>query len=595
MDVARRLYWLPPALICLAAFSRGLFCWFQQDDFAFLRLEVYGWEDLGRHLFLPQAQGVIRPLSGTLFFVVLRRLFGWNAFPYHLLVFLTQLANLGLMAAVVRKLTGARSAAVAAVLVWGLNSALAAPMTWAAAYNQILCSFFYLAAFLMFLRHVETGYRSYYYWQVGLFLTGFGALETMAAYPAALLVYCLLRARGQAWKAAVLLLPSAGYAALHLWGIERDPAGPYVPRLDWGVLGALWHYWSRVLGGALVAVAVLSGGLAAALLRARRGQRGVALFGLGWFALTLAPVLPLGSHRLDYYLTVPAMGLAMAVGALLPGVPRMAAVLWLGVYFAVSVPLVVREAERHYRRSVAARRLIEGAVDARRLHPDKTILLTGVDDSLFYGAVYHQGLRAAGVRNIYLAPTSEGISTQPGLSPVADYRLGSRATLGALARDQAVVYEVAGGRLQNITNRYKALAPVVLEPEAPRRVDAGAPAMAPQLGPGWHQIEGDHRWMGRRAEVRLAAPRSERERLRIRAFYGRPASLGPVELTVSVGGVVVGRVLIRDDRTGEHTFALPAAARGEEMTVTLETDRTFRVPGDSRDLGLAFGVIELVR
>jgi hypothetical protein len=62
-----------------------------------------------------------------------------------------------------------------------------------------------------------------------------------------------------------------------------------------------------------------------------------------------------------------------------------------------------------------------------------------------------------------------------------------------------------------------------------------------------------------------------------------------------VNSVPVGRAEIRDSQSDVHFFPVPRAVVGlEEITVTLETDRTLRVPDDPRELGIAFGVIELV-
>ena len=601
----RAFYWLLPSLACLAVFWRGLFCWFQQDDFASLLLEVNSAADAWRLLVTPRAQGVFRPWADGFYFVVLRRLFDLNAFPYRLGVFLTQFVNLALLAAIVRRLTGSRAAGLAAALVWGLNIALATAMAWTSAYSQTLCAFFFLAGFWLFLRHLETGRWWFYWWQCAAFVLGFGALEIIVAYPLVLLAYCWLQARPHTRKALPLLALSAAYTTLHLWMIPRAATGPYTLRLDAGIAAALWDYWTWALGpvrfadiypigrpAAIALALALTAALAAAITRARARRLG--LFGLAWFLLTLAPVLPLAEQRLDYYLTIPAMGLALMVAAGLSSVPRWAAAAWLLVYWGTSLPFLHRSLRIHYHRAEDARRLLLGAREIRARHPDKSILLAGVTDTLFYAAIYDEGFRVAGLRDIYLDPAGSPIRDRPGRAPADHYRLPPRAALRALQLHRAVVYEVADGRLRNITRRYRLLAPDRLPDEPPRRVVAGWPPMAGQLGPGWFEIQGAHRWMGPRAELRLAAPRSPGERLRIEAIYPDHLDAGPIRLTVSVNGVPIGRPEMRDPRSGVHHFPLPPAVVGtREMTVTLETDRALRLPGDPRELGLAFGVVEL--
>jgi hypothetical protein len=593
---------------CLLVFHRALQCWFVQDDFASLRWQVHSFSDIARLFTEPKAQGTIRPFSEDFFFAVFRRLFGLNALPYKVWVFLTQMANLALLWGVARRLLPSRPVAMLAPLVWGVNLALVAPLGWTSAYNQVLCSFIYLASFLLFLRHVETGRWSFYAAQWGTFLVGFGVLETIVAYPAVVLAYCALEARKHTWKAVPLLVPSAVYSGIHLWLIPRAATGPYVTHFDLRMVSGLGDYWTWVLGPVrfaaiagfkegtgLALVLALTAGLGVAWWRADGAGHRVALFGLAWFVITLGPVLPLPDHRLDYYLTVPAIGLGLTVAALASHVPRAAVVAWLAVYVACSVGYVRYGMRSIYERSQAARVLIEGVTEIRRLHPGQAILLTGVDERLFYAALYDRGPLAAGLQDVFLAPSGNAIRDQPGHLPVDAYRLPASVAAGALRGQEAVVYRIAGNRFRNITNAYRYVESRSLAVEPPRRVDVGLPYMAGQLGPGWFGIQQSHRWMGRRAEVRVAGPRTPGERLRVEAIYPEHLNLGPIKLAVAVNGVPVGEFTVHDRRSERQEFALPPALVGQqEITVRLETDRTFRPADDPRELGLAFGVIELV-
>lgn len=608
----RAVAWsLAPAL-CLVVFRQGLSSWFQQDDFQWLRLEVHSWPDLWRLLFEPRAQGTIRPLSERLFFVVFRRLFDLNAGPYRAFVFLTQFGNLLLLSAVARRLTGSRASALIASAVWGLNIALLIPMVWTSAYNQILCAFFYLSSLLLFLRHIETGRWSWYFWHCAAFLLGLGALETMLVYPAVLLAFCALLARSHLWKAIPLLVVSAIYAAARLWLVPHAASGPYAFHFDTSMLGGLWTYWSWSLAGgsrwaetfALPRFAgaaltwLLTAGLALALAWQSVRSRGSAavrlsVFGLIWFVLTIAPVLPFRDHRIDYYPTIPVIGLALTAASLARAVPRWCAVPWLLLYLTCSVTFIDRRIGPFCLRSQTARRLILGLRQARELHPKEAILLTGVTDHVFYAALYDQGPRAFGIERVYLAPDNTGITTPAGLLPATAYQLPARAALHGLENGQAVIYDLSPGHLKNVTWRYRLLARDWFGSSPPRRMDLVEPLLAAQLGPGWHGIEGNHRWMGPRAELRLAGPRSAEDRLRVVAFA--PEALGTVHLTVSAQSTLLGRVEISNQRWLDSTFSLPPSLLGvEEMTIVLETDRTIRLPTDNRDLGLAFGVVELI-
>ena len=112
-------------------------------------------------------------------------LFGLDALPYHAFVMGTQFANLLLLSWIVRKLGGSRLAACAAPVLWVANAALVVPLGWASDYNQILCAFFLLSAFALFL-------AGHYWLQFAVFVIGFGALEINVVYPAILMTWLLL-------------------------------------------------------------------------------------------------------------------------------------------------------------------------------------------------------------------------------------------------------------------------------------------------------------------------------------------------------------------------------------------------------------------
>ena len=92
-------YWIGPSLFCLVLYWPGLISWFQQDDFVWLNLpnQAHGWHRLLSTLFHPTVQGTWRPLSERVFFLLFGWMFGADALPYRIWVFLTQFANLVLV------------------------------------------------------------------------------------------------------------------------------------------------------------------------------------------------------------------------------------------------------------------------------------------------------------------------------------------------------------------------------------------------------------------------------------------------------------------------------------------------------------------
>ncbi|MCC7175985.1 MAG: hypothetical protein IT159_12380 [Bryobacterales bacterium] len=613
-------YWAAPSLFCLVLYWLGLKAWFRQDDFAWLSLHNHLQEPGGlwRLLFAPQAQGTIRPLSERAFFLLFYGLFGMDALPYRIAVFLTQFANLVLISAIARRLTGSRAAGFLAPVLWAANGALATVMTWTSAYNQALCGFFLLLSFWSLLRFVETGRRRYNVLQWAAFLLGFGALEINVVYPAIAAAYVFVAARAYLRRTLWLFVPSVAFAAIH-WRFAPKPAtGPYMMHFDWSVLGSLGTYWTWALGPtrldyalirlpqwlAAAAVAALSAGLLLFAAAQWRRKNRVGVFLLLWFAILLAPVLPLRDHLSDYYLTTPLIGLAILGAWALAAawrrgwMHRTAALLLAAVYLSCSLPVARAVTRWNYEFSRDMRDLLRGLVRARQLHPGKIILLTGLGSDLFWGTIYHKAHWLVGVTDVYLAPGAEqAIQARPEMDEISEYVLPAGVAKRALDEDRAVAYSAAQGRLRNVTQGLKAIARARWgESELPWRVDAGSPLFAAQLGPSWHKIEGAYRWMPKRATVVLHGPSSPGAKVYLSGFCAAALlKSGPLRVTVGVDGARVGEAeLTRPDAAFDLAFPLPAESVGKpQIEVAIEVDRTFTVAGDGRELGLVFGTVSV--
>jgi hypothetical protein len=608
-------YWLVPPLLCFVLYWYGLLVWFQADDFAWLalRLDVHDAQSLLHVLFAPMAQGSIRPLSERAFFVVFESLFGPNALPFRICAFLTQCANLTLLAAVTRRLTGSRFAGFCAAILWLTNSSLVVPMTWTSAYNEILCAFFLLTAFWFLLRYVRTGRTSDYFWQWVAFLAGFGALEVNVVYPALAAAYTLLCARKYFRSTLPLFVPSAVFAFTHRFAAPQPASGVYALHLDRALPTTFLTYgrWAFVsaylppglrgtLQDALLAAFVLIL-LSFIIFRAYRRDR-LPVFCLAWFIIVLAPFLPLRDHTTDYYLVLPTLGLAMlggyalgrASGLALPW--KLAALALAAAYAEPMVRFDWTVSSWWLNRSLGIERLVLGVVRAHQLHPGKAILLDGVDDVAFWSGIAHHPFRIFGILDVYLVPGSEAyIEPHPSVGKVSDFVLPSGPALHAAKGDRTVVYHVGPERLKAITSAYEEAALHRFGPEAPRRVDAGNPLMEYLLGPEWYPAEGGSRWMPRRATLRIGAPRSASEKLYLTGFPPPHPSQAMVFLRVTVNGVALPEVQL--DLTGttfNATLPLPDQVVGKpEVQILLETGHTFHTQADTRELGLNFGTFEI--
>jgi hypothetical protein len=240
------------------------------------------------------------------------------------------------------------------------------------------------------------------------------------------------------------------------------------------------------------------------------------------------------------------------------------------------------------------RNLVEGVAGIHERHPSQSILLEGVDTDLFWNGVLDRPFRLFGLDHIYLAPGSEKrIDSHPDLGNIDDYILPAAVVAQALKREELVVYDVRGPRLRNITDVYAAMP---RETKLPLHVDAGSPLTSYLLGPEWYESDGNHRWMPRRATLRIGAPSAPGQKLYLRGHCpDEQLREGPLPVTVTVEGVTLPPTTIRPGtKAFELAFALPDTSIGKpEMHVTVEVGRIIHPASDPRDLGLAFGTFEV--
>ena len=619
-------YWLGPSLLCLALYWQAFTAWFRADDFAWLGTGLYiqNFHDLLIAIFAPQAQGTIRPLSERLFFLAGFSIFGLDALPFKIVVFVTHFANLALVASIGARITGRRAAGFLAAVFWVLNSSANLPLGWVCVYNQVMCGFFLLLALHFLLRYLDTGEARYNRYQWAAFLIGFGALELNVVYPAIAAVCVLLSNHAAtapsrsrlAWGSIVpMFAVSAIYTVVHTLAAPTQKSGDYAMHFTGAIFRTLARYWTWSVGPAFAYTPVilpkwvLPAGIALvtiallgfAVWKLRDGAR-AALFCLAWYLIVLAPVLPLRDHMTEYYVFLPVIGLCWLAGwgvaeawhASTPA--RIAAIAAALVYGLMNVPTLLNVAAWNHTVTMRARTLVEGVAGIHERNPAKSILLEGVDTDLFWNAILDRPFRLFGLDHIYLAPESDKrIDAHPDLGNINDFILPAGVVTQALKREELVVYDVRGPRLRNITALYAAM-PHETAAGVPHRVDAASPLTSYLLGPEWYESDGDHRWMPRRATLRIGAPTAPGMKLYLRGACPKELlKAGALPVRVTVDGIALPPAEIRPGETSfELTFALPAAVAGKiEMRITVEAARSFAPASDPRDLSLAFGTFEV--
>jgi hypothetical protein len=607
------MYWGTAPLLCLILYWPGQDAWFHLDDFVWLNLyaEVRGINDLGAVLFQPMAQGTIRPLSERAFFLISYTLFGLNPWPFWGVVFATAFANLTLLASVGKKLTGSALAGLIAALLWLANDAVAVPLSWISAYNQMLVMLLILTAFYFLIRYVEYERGIDWYVQCVAFVLGFGALELNVIYPALATAYCLCCARKHLAKTLWLWAISGLYLVLR-FAVAPTAGGVYTLYFDWDLLGTFAKYSAWVLGPPQFALIypippwlrlVATIALGAALLSfvvVRRFDTRVPLFLVWWFVVALGPYLPLKLHIVTYYPMVAVIGLSiLGAWALVwcckrGGTARALSILAVLIYLAASIPVGRVFARQHHEYGVAARKFVEGVLQIHARHPEKTALLSGMAKDDFWQTFYHRPFRLFGISELYLAPQ---LNADPWLAdPVGQSRVyPPELAVRAIRLGQAVVYDVGQQPFSNVTAEFYQTAVLQWPEGAPRRVEVAKRSFESQLGASWYPADGGCRWMSNSATIQMGGPRVGAEVLIVRGFApAEQVADRPIEFLVGAQGFRLGSAIV--DRAGQFQaeFAFPAELIGQEsIEVRIDSSQTYRAEGDSRDLGACFSLFEI--
>jgi hypothetical protein len=235
--------------------------------------------------------------------------------------------------------------------------------------------------------------------------------------------------------------------------------------------------------------------------------------------------------------------------------------------------------------------LFQGVEAMTREHPDRKVLLKGVNTEILNDVLDHRAFRLIGLNDVYVVPEDEP-ELRKGVMPAnsESFFIDPRTERRALSVNRAAVYDIdSSGNVSDVTSQYKSSLPP--DEEIPSAVEFGDELSAAQLGPTWHSSEGRYRWMPKHATVTLHGPAAPGAKLYLNGFGpGSALKSGPVKVSVSADGEPLGsRSVGRADSDFELVYDLPAKLAGKSAVVfDVELDKSFHVPGDGRELGLIF-------
>jgi hypothetical protein len=361
---------------------------------------------------------------------------------------------------------------------------------------------------------------------------------------------------------------SALSAAVHFHFAPAPHAGLYSPRLDARIFSTLWTYWTWALGRMPLALAALLTIAAAGFALQRATRRDCApLFALAWFVITLGPYLPLPDHKMDYYLAVPSIGVALlgvlafaaARRARVPTKLATAACLLCYIFFSSRAAWAVTRWEHD--RGIRAEDFVSSVEEIRRAHPGQAILLDSMDNDLFWAAMANLPFHALDIPEVFLTPDGVRNIDAPA-DFLAEFVLPPELTLRLLRRGQTVVYRLDGEVLRNETARYQDRAEAVYSDGAPRFINIGDPIFAEFLGPGWGPAVRGYRTMRHTAHLRIAS--------------GGTFSLGVINSTsfnlqLTVDGAAIPLSLISRENDLSLLRATLPPSTGPDVTLTLSS------------------------
>jgi len=278
-----------------------------------------------------------RPWSRELHYWTLQKLFGAHELPFHLASFALALAVLVGYFALVRRIAGARVAAIATAG-WAALAAWAVPMVWVAGVQDLWMLLF--AVLCVSAAAIGSRWGS-----AGALLLALLSKESAAVLPFVVMAYHVLihgRSPSDALRrTAPLWIIVVVWAFFHpllggrLWRPLEDAAPPGLKPPWLTVLGRtitmpfnldIWPapergWWMPIargaIGGALLVTLMVWGSRAGRRPRAASEPQGVGPFGVVWAAAGWLPLLMPGLGWHNYYALLGAAGAWLALGVAL--------------------------------------------------------------------------------------------------------------------------------------------------------------------------------------------------------------------------------------------------------------------------------------
>lgn len=400
-------------LISFILFSPSLFTFFTNDDFFLLKIsqagnlkEFLNFFNLTRG---PDGLGMYRPLTTQVFYFLGWKLFNLDPLGLHIISFGVFFAVVYLVYRITYVLLSnfesriTNNVSLLAAFLYSVSATHFGHLYYLAAFQELGLTVFFLLSVLTFINFLEKSAKVQLFISVLFFILSLLSKETAVVLPLVLvLVYWFFRAQKRTDLSIrkfigstvpfFLILSSYFIIRVFFYGITSGDS--YIWDFSPRVLNTIFWYglwsfglpemlvdfvgpglkfnpnllkfWSREIIPIFILFGTILAQIGYLMIKnykklINRKSLILILFCISWFIVTLSPVLFLPLHKFTYYLTVPLVGISVAVSYLLATIHSSPiTILFLAIWLSLSILTLTLTHKSHW--------ITRGATVAKNVH-----------------------------------------------------------------------------------------------------------------------------------------------------------------------------------------------------------------------------------
>lgn len=348
------LFWLFTAGLIFFLYRKSLQLYFFQDDFFLFNISRAKNIQSVLNFFISRSDVIFyRPFSMQLFYYLGEKIFGLNAFLFHLFGMFLHLINVCLVFILIKKITKIKILALLTSFFYGTSGIHFMALSWAAAFHFFFGAFFFLISFIFFIKYFEELKIRYILLSILMFILALLSDELVICLPIILFFYCLLSRNIKInlhFKNILIFLPFLAMIILYIF--YRSMIVPinfndtYHPYFDLRIIKNLWWYilwlfnipeefkyqmisffkinpkfvqdfyqvniwvWRLFIINVFIVFFLPLGIMLFGRSYAKKRQffLKIIFFAFGWFLVCMLPVIFFPLHQYPYFLTISGIG-----------------------------------------------------------------------------------------------------------------------------------------------------------------------------------------------------------------------------------------------------------------------------------------------